>query len=147
MLVPFGNGLCTGAALNYTLVHSLHITPAATHFIISSLVTTFRGFGASFGSAVGGGIFARALTAAFYEMSEKRGLERDGELLRKLLGTPAIIGTLEGVWKEVAVESFVAAFRSLFVAGGCLALGFVVVQAGTGWNGAHLPSVEDGSEI
>ncbi len=48
----FINGLCIGSALNYTLAHLLHLTPPSTHFISTSLLTTFRGFAGSFGSGM-----------------------------------------------------------------------------------------------
>ena len=133
ILSVFANGLCTGAALNYTLVHILHLTRPSTHFIMTSLMTTFRGFGASFGSAVGGGIFARALTTSFREMRESCGLPPNDQLLDKLLGGPATVGTLKGIEKEIAIESYVRALASLFVAGGTICIAAIVLQAGTGW--------------
>ena len=133
MLAILANGLCTGAALNYTLVHLLHLTLPSTHFIMTSLMTTFRGFGASFGSAIGGGIFARALTSSFQDLRDSCGLPPDDALLEKLLGSPAIVGSLQGVDKEIAVESYVHALTALFTAGGVFCVAAVALQAGTGW--------------
>ena len=133
LLIPFFNGLCTGAALNYTLVHALHITPPSASYITSALMVTFRGFGASFGSAIGAGIFARVMTATFNRLLEERGLPSDDALLERLLGSPAIVGALDGIEKEVAIESFVASFQALFTAGGGIALIVSALQAGTGW--------------
>ena len=132
-MAVFANGLCTGASLNYSLVHILHLTTPSAHFIVTSLMTTFRGFGASFGSAIGGGIFARALTASFVGLREACGLPPDNNLLEKLLGSPAIVGALEGVDKEIAIESYVQALTSLFTAGAIFCIAAVVLQAGTGW--------------
>ena len=133
MMLIFANGLCTGAALNYQLVHILHLTPPSTHFITTSLMTTFRGFGASFGSAIGGGIFARALSSSFSELRDSYGLPRDEKLLSKLLGSPVTVGSLQGIDKEIAVQSYVTALVGLFTAGTVIALGAAVMQSGTGW--------------
>ena len=103
---------------------------------------TFRGFGASFGSAIGAGIFARVMTATFNGLLAERDMPSDDALLERLLGSPAIVGGLEGVQKEVAVASFVAGFRALFVAGGGIALVAAAVQAGTGWRKGR--EVKDG---
>lgn len=133
MAIVFANGLCTGAALNYTLVHILHLTVPSAHFVISSLTTTFRGFGASFGSAIGGGIFSRALATSFTDLRKSCGLPPDPGLLEKLLGSPTIVGSLQGVDKEIAIESYVHALTSLFTAGSIICIVAVALQAGTGW--------------
>ena len=73
------------------------------------------------------------MTATFNRLMDESGLERDDGLLEKLLGSPAVVGGLAGVQKEIAIESFVEAFRALFVAGGGIALVAAAVQAGTGW--------------
>ena len=49
VLAVFLNGLATGGALNYTLAHLLHLSHKDTHYITTSLLGTFRGFGGSFG--------------------------------------------------------------------------------------------------
>ena len=133
MLVPFANGLCTGAALNYTLVHALHITQPSTHFVVSSLISTFRGFGASFGATLGSGIWERALTSTFNSILDQRNLPRDPVLLEKLIGSPAVVASLTGLRKEIAILSYEAAFKALFLSGGIMALVFLTIQAGTGW--------------
>ena len=143
MLAILANGLCTGAALNYTLVHLLHLTLPSTHFIMTSLMTTFRGFGASFGSAIGGGIFARALTASFEGLRVSCGLPPDEALLEKLLGSPAIVGSLQGVDKDIAVESYVNALTAMFTAGGVFCIAAVALQAGTGWTAPKERSEEE----
>ncbi|PSS27452.1 hypothetical protein M430DRAFT_79706, partial [Amorphotheca resinae ATCC 22711] len=91
-LAVFINGCCTGAALNYTLAHLLHQTPPSTHFISISLLATFRGFAGSFGSAIGGGLFVRLLKSGLEEGFEQHGgLEGREELVRRLLGSPALV--------------------------------------------------------
>ena len=133
-LTVFVNGLCTGSALNYTLAHLLHLTPPSTHFISTSLLTTFRGFAGSFGSAIGGGLFVRVLKAQLEEgFEEHGGLEGREGLVRKLLGSPALVKTLKGVEKRIAVQSYEIGLKQLFVAGAGLAVIMVIVQAATGW--------------
>jgi hypothetical protein len=134
LLSVFVNGLCTGAALNYTLAHLLHLTPPSTHFISTSLLTTFRGFAGSFGSAIGGGLFVRVLKAGLEEnFKEHGGLAGRESLIRKLLGSPALVKSLHGSEKIVAVRSYVGGLNQLLLAGAGLSLLMVFVQAGTGW--------------
>lgn len=134
LLSVFVNGLCIGAALNYTLAHLLHLTPPSTHFISTSLLTTFRGFAGSFGSAIGGGLFVRVLKAKLEEgFEENGGLKGREDLVRKLLGSPALAKSLEGAERSVAISGYVEALRTLFLAGMGLAAIMVFVQAGTGW--------------
>jgi hypothetical protein len=128
----FLNGLCTGAALNYTLAHILHLSLQETHFIVTALLATFRGFAGSFGSAIGGGIFARLLQSSLQQGFKDRGLSGKKELIRQLLGSPARVSSLTGEDKEVAIAGYVAALQGLFVAASGLALIMVLVQAGTG---------------
>ena len=133
LLSTFLNGLVTGAALNYTLAHLLHLTPPSTHFIATSVLSTFRGFAGSFGSAVGGGIFTRILRANLEQGFAEKGLKDRGELVRKLLGSPALVAGLSGGEREVAISGYVDAIRGLFWAGADLAVVVIAVQAGTGW--------------
>ena len=139
------NGLLTGAALNYTLAHLLHLTAPSTHFIATSLLTTFRGFAGSFGSAVGGGIFTRTLRASLERGFEERGLKDNEDLIRRLLGSPALVATLSGGERDVAVGSYVDATRRLFWAAAGLAAVMILVQAGTGWRkGSEEPEEVEG---
>jgi hypothetical protein len=55
------------------------------------------------------------------------------ELIRKLLGGPALVSSLIGDEKEVAVAGYVTALQGLFAAASGLAMLMVLVQAGTGW--------------
>jgi len=133
LLATLLNGLITGAALNYTLAHLLHLTAPSTHFIATSLLATFRGFAGSFGSAVGGGIFTRILRKSLEHGFKERGMKGKAELVRRLLGSPALVAGLRGGEREVAIQAYVNAIRGLFWAGAGLAVLVVLVQAGTGW--------------
>lgn len=134
MLIVFVNGFCTGAALNYTLAHLLHLTPPSTHYVCTALLTTFRGFAGSFGSAIGGGLFTRTLRHGLEHGFERHGgLKGREELVRKLIGSPITVQELVGMEKKVAVSSYVTALSGLFLAGVVLALGMGFVQACTGW--------------
>lgn len=145
VFVLFANGLCTGAALNYTLAHVLHLTPPHTHYMATSLIGTFRGFAGSFGSAIGGGIFARTLRASLEEGfkavdgdgngEEEEEEERRHALIRRLLGSPALVhgGDLTSKERQVAVEGYANATSVLFLSAVALSVVVLFVQAGTGW--------------
>ena len=133
VIALFANGFCTGAALNYTLAHVLHLTIPATHVIVIPLNAMFRGLSGSFGSAVSGGIFARALRGKLETDFAERGMKGKEDLIRRLLGTPILVRSLAGAEKEVAVDGYSTAIRMLFVSGCILALMMTVVQAGAGW--------------
>ncbi|KAF1926269.1 MFS general substrate transporter [Didymella exigua CBS 183.55] len=133
MLLVFLNGLITGAALNYTLVHLLHLTLPELHPIIISLLATFRGFAGSFGSAIGGGLFGRVLYRSLVDGFANAGLTHRDDLLRKLLGSPALVGQLEGAERDVAVGAYQDAIKALFFAATGLAVVVTLVQACTGW--------------
>lgn len=147
MLVTLLHGAATGASLNYTLVHLLHVTPPATHFIATSVVAMTRGFAGSFGSAIGGGIFVRVLRAALERGFTSRGVRGQGELVRKLLGSPRLVAELEGVERIVAVEGYQTAVRSLFLVGAGLAVVATVLQAFTGWTEPGGGKVEEHEEV
>lgn len=132
-LMVFLNGLITGAALNYTLVHLLHLTLPEVHPIIISLLATFRGFAGSFGSAIGGGLFGRVLHRSLVDGFADAGLKHRGDLIRKLLGSPALVSKLEGTEKIVAVGAYQDAIKALFFAATGLAVIVTLVQACTGW--------------
>ena len=113
----------------------------------ASLLTTFRAFAGSFGSAIGGGLFVRVLKARLENgFAENGGLEGREELVRKLLGSPALVQTLTGVEKAVAVHSYVGSLHQLFIAAGGLALVMVFVQASTGWKAGKDEDDETGNE-
>ncbi|KAK1833226.1 hypothetical protein QBC39DRAFT_380701 [Podospora conica] len=128
----FLNGLSTGAALNYSLAHVLGRAPEADGFLVTGLLSTFRGFAGSFGAAGGGGLFGRLV---------RRGLEEGftGErawLVSVLVGSPAKVweaGVLSEAERGVAVGAYREAIGGLFgVVVGVVGV-VVVLQAGTGW--------------
>lgn len=109
--------------------------PPETHFVLTSLVATFRGFAGSFGSAIGGGVFARLLADSLARNFAERGIAGKQELVRRLLGSPALVARLSGVEQAVAIKGYEDALRGLFVAAVVLGAVTAVVQAGTGWRG------------
>ncbi|BDD64374.1 hypothetical protein MPDQ_000346 [Monascus purpureus] len=125
----FINGIFAGAASNYSMSHVLHLTSPHVNYIVTSLLAMSRGFAGSFGSAIGGGLFYRQL-----KIFLETGFAGHDELIRKLLGSPALVSELTGPEKEVAVQSYEHAVRMLFLAGSILALAATVFQAGTGWH-------------
>ncbi|KAI1500360.1 major facilitator superfamily domain-containing protein [Biscogniauxia marginata] len=140
IILVFLNGLFTGGALNYTLAHMLHLTLPDTHYVATSLLGTFRGFAGSFGSAIGGGIFARTLRGCLetglkaIDGTGKLGKDRE-ELIRKLIGSPALVynGGLRPDEQTVAIQGYVTALKVLFQAAVVLTIIVSVVQAATGW--------------
>jgi hypothetical protein len=137
VVMVFLNGLIAGASLNYVLVHLLHLTNADVHPIVISLLATFRGFAGSFGSAIGGGLFGRVLHKSLKKGFSDAGLTHRGELIRKLLGSPALVSKLDGKEKSVAVGAYEDAFRALFLSAVALAVVVALVQAGSGWKEAE----------
>lgn len=134
LLSVYLNGVCIGSSLSYTLAHLLHLTPPSTHFISTSLLMTFRGFAGSFGSAIGGGLFIRVLKGGLEEGFEKNGgLAGRENLVRRLLGSPALVKSLHGSEKAIASQSYAAGLSRLLLAGAGLSLLMVFVQAATGW--------------
>lgn len=143
VLLVFLNGLATGAALNYTLAHLLHHSHDGTHYVTTSLLGTFRGFGGSFGTSIGGGIWVRALQGGL-----GRGFEQlDGgelspgrkHLISRLVSSPELVfggGTgLDAAERRVAVEGYAASAGTVWRAAAVLGLVVIVVQAATGWEG------------
>jgi hypothetical protein len=90
-------------------------------------------------------LFIRILKSGLEKGFERNGgLEGREELVRRLLGSPALVKGLKGVERVVAVGSYVGALKGLFLAGVGLAVGMVVVQAGTGWRvGVEAKGVEE----
>lgn len=142
MVVAFVHGSATGATLNYTLVHLLHVTDPATHFVATSVVAMFRGFAGSFGSAIGGGIFVRVLRARLVAGFESRGLGDEEGLVRRLLGSPKLVASLTGAERAVAMNSYEGAIRTLFLAGTILTILATLLQACTGWRAPDMPVKE-----
>ena len=129
----FLNGLLAGALVNYSLSHVLHLTSPHISYIVTSLVAMARGFAGSFGSAMGGGFFSRELKKALATGFVDHGLPRNDELMRKLMGSPALAMSLTGAEKEVAVQGYEQAVQRLYLIGSILALVTTFLQAGTGW--------------
>lgn len=119
--------------MNYTLSHLLYLTIPQTHFILTSVVAMSRGLAGSFGSAVGGGIFSRVLKGHLETGFIEHGID-EPELIHKLLGSPALVTTLTGIRKHIAVEAYEDATTTLFLAGCALTVAATAIQAGTGWN-------------
>ncbi|KAK4191510.1 a3cd8e07-eb26-4bbc-94d6-23fef38e34f5 [Podospora australis] len=138
--VLFANGFFTGAALNYTLAHLLHLSSPEMHFIATGLLSTFRGFAGSFGTSIGGGVFTRTLGNSL-----KDGFERlDGghlsearrKLITVLIGSPAAVfqeGLLSEDERVVAVLGYEKALDVLYKSAAVLSIFVLVMQAGTGW--------------
>lgn len=135
IVILFFNGFIVGALLNYSLAHVLHLTHPTTHVIVIPLNAMFRSLSGSFGSSVTGGLFLRSLQQALRQGFAEHGVapgEKEG-LIRQLVGTPILIQRLTGVDLEVALFGFEKALRSIYMAGGFLAIVVLLVQAGTGW--------------
>ncbi|KAH6840705.1 major facilitator superfamily domain-containing protein [Chaetomium sp. MPI-CAGE-AT-0009] len=143
--VVFVNGLCTGAALNYTLAHLLYLSSPDVHFIVTGLLSTFRGFAGSFGTAIGGGVFTRtlrdALVAGFERLDGGEGLGKAREkLITVLIGSPAVVwkdGVLSVAEREVAVLGYERALEVLYKSAAAMCVLVLVMQAGTGWKAAE----------
>lgn len=136
----FMNGVGTGAALNYTLGHVLGRAGEGEGFLVTGLLSTFRGFAGSFGAAGGGGLFGRLL---------RRGLEKggfEGGMVNVLVGSPAKVweeGVLSEAERGVAVRAYSEALSELFAVVVGVVVVVVVLQAGTGWKGRE-EEEEDG---
>lgn len=149
--IVFFNGLCTGAALNYTLAHLLHLSNPEMHFIATGLLSTFRGFAGSFGTTIGGGIFSRALrdalTEGFTRLDGGKGLDRAREkLISVLIGSPAAVfkeGVLSPGERSVAVIGYERALEVLYKSAAGLCILVVVLQAGTGWTAPVVEKVNE----
>lgn len=152
VLVVFLNGLATGAALNYTLAHLLHLSPPSEHFIATSLMGTFRGFGGSFGTAIGGGVFYRllrqGLVNGFTKLDGHELTEERRRLVSRLIGSPALVfnGGLSDVERDVAVEVYAGASRGTWQVAAALTIAVVILQAGTGWRSPQEKAVDDEAE-
>lgn len=67
---------------------------------------------------------------------KEAGLDGREGLVRRLLGSPALVSGLAGKERVIAIKGYEDAIRYLFLAGAGLAAFMVLVQAATGWNGA-----------
>ncbi|KAH8694219.1 putative MFS multidrug transporter [Talaromyces proteolyticus] len=155
-LAVFYNGFCAGALLNYTLSHVLHLTLPSTHFIVTSLIATFRSFAGSFGAAVGGGIFSRVLKsqldAGFLNSREDyqhfdHNSDDVEDLIRRLLGSPALVWQLNGNEKTIAIGAYQSALKATFLAACGLVALVTFLQAGTGWTAPVDSMTEVGQDV
>ncbi|KPM34662.1 hypothetical protein AK830_g11920 [Neonectria ditissima] len=144
VMVVLVNGLATGAGLNYTLAHILHLSHADTRYVTTSLLGTFRGFGGSFGTAIGGGIFYRLLRSnlefGFFELDGGTHLsEYRRKMISKLISSPGLAydGFLDAAEQNVAVEGYAGASRGVWQAAAALGFITVAIQAATGWTAPH----------
>jgi len=143
VLALFVNGLLTGALLNYTLVHVLYLTHKNTHVIVLPLNAMFRSLSGSFGSSIAGGVFLRTLRAKLEEDFKNAGLHGKGNLIDRLVGTPALVKSLMGIDKDIALDGYVTALKALFLVGAGLAVVMALFQAGTGWTAPKEDVEED----
>jgi MFS family permease len=148
LIVLFVNGFIVGALLNYSLAHVLHLTLPAQHIIVIPLNAMFRSLSGSFGSSVTGGLFLRTLQQSLQQGFQDRGIPSGKEkLIRQLVGTPILVQRLTGIDREVALLGFEQALKTIYMAGGILAVFMLVVQAGTGWTApVAVKDEEDGAE-
>ena len=144
VLALFVNGLLIGALLNYTLVHVLFLTLPATHVIVLPVNVMFRSSAGSFGSSISGGIFLRTLRSKLTDDFGRAGLQGKEELINRLVGTPALVKSLTGIERDIALDGYVMALKTLFLTGAALAVAMALVQAGTGWTA---PKDEDGDDV
>ncbi|KAM3511389.1 hypothetical protein MY11210_004939 [Beauveria gryllotalpidicola] len=155
--VVFLNGLATGAVLNYSLAHVLHLSHKGTEYVSTSLLGTFRGFGGSFGTSIGGGIFFRflkqALTAGFADLEGHHGREEGlspehARLVIRLLGAPGLVfsGELNVEEQNIAINGYSGAIRDVWHAAALLSVIFVAVQAATGWTAPEDRNAKCGAE-
>lgn len=145
----FCNGFCTGAALNYTLAHLLHVAAPGTHYVATGLLTTFRGFAGSFGTSIGGGIFTRRLreelALGFARLdggTDNSNNTVGGEvppgranLIKRLVGSPNLVfgdGSLSDAERQVAISGYEVSLKVLYTYAVVLAVVVLFLQAGTG---------------
>ncbi|KAJ4511543.1 hypothetical protein HRR83_004419 [Exophiala dermatitidis] len=146
LAVLFFNGLLVGALLNYSLAHVLHLTHPATHIIVIPLNAMFRSLSGSFGSSVSGGLFLRTLQRTLRDEFASRGITSGKtHLIRQLIGSPILVQRLTGVDREVALIGYETALKTMYLAGGVLAVAMLFVQAGAGWTAPAASRVKEES--
>lgn len=153
ILVVFLCGAATGATLTYALAHLLHLSTKDTAFISSSLLNTARGFGGSFGTAIGGGIFYRILranlTGGFLSLDGDGPLTPERRrLISHLLGSPELVhgGNFTADEAHIAMDSYSRAMQTVWQAAGTLVIVMAFFQAATGWTAPKDKSFEIGGE-
>lgn len=138
--IVFCNGFSTGAAMNYTLAHILHVSSPGTHYVATGLLATFRGFAGSFGTSIGGGIFTRKLreelALGFETLDGTSGLSPGRvNMITRLVGNPNSVygGFLSDAERAVAVDGYEVALKAVYTSAFALTVLVLVIQAGTGW--------------
>lgn len=150
LLTVFCNGFSTGAALNYTLAHILHVSTHETHYVATGLLATFRGFAGSFGTSIGGGIFTRKLREELAIGFEKLDGTSDlspgrVNLITRLVGSPNLVygGSLSDAEKAVAIDGYEVALKVLYTSACALTVFVLFIQAGTGWTAPEIQETEE----
>ncbi|KAL2891796.1 Vacuolar basic amino acid transporter 1 [Ceratocystis lukuohia] len=139
VLYVFLNGLATGGGVNYTLAHMLHLTSPDVHFVSTSLLGMFRGFGGSFGTAIGGGYFMRLLksllTEGFARLDGGVISPRHEDLVVKLAGRPSFVfdGGLSANEETIARNGYAAALQQTWRMAALVGLAAIVLQGMCGW--------------
>ncbi|KAL1891563.1 hypothetical protein Cpir12675_004935 [Ceratocystis pirilliformis] len=139
VLYVFLNGLATGGGVNYTLAHMLHLTSPDVHFVSTSLLGMFRGFGGSFGTAIGGGYFMRLLksllTEEFARLDGGVMSPRHEDLVVKLAGRPSYVfdGGLSANEEIIARSGYAAALQQTWRMAALVGLTSIVLQGMCGW--------------
>ncbi|KIW21132.1 hypothetical protein PV08_01712 [Exophiala spinifera] len=144
IVVLFFNGFLVGTLLNYSLAHVLHLTVPATHIIVIPLNAMFRSLSGSFGSSISGGLFLRTLVTTLRDEFARRGVTGKEGLIKQLAGTPILVQRLTGVEREVALVGYETGLKTVYLAGGCLAVVMLVVQACVGWTAPDIDKEDDG---
>ena len=129
------NGVAAAGVVTYTPIHLLHLCDPQNHAFALGLLTNARGFAGSFASAIGGGLFLRMLKGSLERGFRNSGLVYEPDLIRKLLGSPAMVQELAGEEKLIAMHGYEYSLKMIFLFGGGLGLLMAIVQAGTGWKG------------
>ena len=137
VIVIFLNGFITGAILNYSYAHLLHLSRAKDHPIVTSLAALSRTSAGSFGSSIGGGMFGRVLKSNLEIGFEGQDFKGKDELINHLLGSPVLASNLHGMQRQVARDSYAAATSALFLGAGVIAIAATVFQGLTGWKAAE----------
>ncbi|RMD42292.1 hypothetical protein DV735_g2850, partial [Chaetothyriales sp. CBS 134920] len=132
LIALFVNGFTSGALLNYSLAHLLHLTHATTHAFVLSLNAMFRALSGSFGASIAGGIFLRTLGGV---LSQSEHFKDKPDLIRTLLASPRVVYELHGPERQIAIEGYTIAIRTLFLVGAVTAVVMLFIQPTTEqWN-------------
>ncbi|KAL5594393.1 hypothetical protein BROUX41_001328 [Berkeleyomyces rouxiae] len=139
VLYVFLNGLATGGGMNYTLAHMLHLTTPDVHFVSTSLLGMFRGFGGSFGTAIGGGYFMRLIKSIITKDFERLDggvlSEAHKEMIVKLAARPEFVfdGGLSPAEQIIARNGYAAALQQTWRVAALIGVGAIILQAMCGW--------------